>query len=120
MTVALSSRKTAAPKDRRLVQHETKRPQTASFLRRRAKPRPVSSRPNSARAAGSPTRPRWQATGCFGQPVLFVRPFGGCLAGLDFRDKLKQRGYRWRSADAQNGKVALPAATVPTLQALWL
>jgi len=45
--------KTAAPKDRRLLQHEGRTTQAASFLRRRAKPRPARPRPNRVRVAGS-------------------------------------------------------------------
>jgi len=50
---------TAAPDkkrgDRRLLQHEGRATQAASFLRRRAKPRPARPRPNRVRVAGSGT-----------------------------------------------------------------
>ena len=41
-------------------------------------------------------------------------------APYDLREKLKLRGYRWRSADARNGKVWWTMATKPEDEVAWL
>lgn len=41
-------------------------------------------------------------------------------APYDLRDKLKQRGYRWRPADLPNGKVWWTVTTDPEAEIAWL
>ncbi len=41
-------------------------------------------------------------------------------APYDLRDKLKQRGYRWRSADLRNGKVWWTMTANPEAEIAWL
>ena len=41
-------------------------------------------------------------------------------APYDLRDKLKQRGYRWRSADSPNGKVWWTMTPDPEAEIAWL
>ena len=41
-------------------------------------------------------------------------------APYDLRDKLKQRGYRWRPADLPNGKVWWTMTTDPEPEIAWL
>ncbi len=41
-------------------------------------------------------------------------------APFDLRDKLKQRGYRWRPADLPNGKVWWTVSTDPEEETKWL
>jgi DNA polymerase III subunit epsilon len=41
-------------------------------------------------------------------------------APFDLRDKLKQRGYRWRPADMPNGKVWWVATVDPETEVAWL
>ena len=42
------------------------------------------------------------------------------LAPYDLRDKLKQRGYRWRPADLPNGKVWRTMTPDPEAEVAWL
>ena len=39
---------------------------------------------------------------------------------FDLRDKLKQRGYRWRPAERRNGKVWRIMTTEPASELSWL
>ncbi len=41
-------------------------------------------------------------------------------APYDLRDKLKQRGYRWRPADLPNGKVWRTMTPDPEAEVAWL
>jgi len=41
-------------------------------------------------------------------------------APYDLRAKLKQRGYRWRPAELQNGKVWWTTTTDPEAEIAWL
>ncbi len=41
-------------------------------------------------------------------------------APYDLRDKLKQRGYRWRPADIPNGRVWWTMTSDPETEVAWL
>ncbi len=41
-------------------------------------------------------------------------------APYDLRDKLKQRGYRWRPADLPNGRVWWTMTSDPEAEVAWL